>query len=72
MRRKLYSIIEPSDTGSRISTAYDFVMMATIVISIVPLAFKETNLIFQWIDYITVGIFIIDYFFRLITACAAA
>lgn len=68
MRRKLYSIIEPSDAGSRISTAYDFMMMATIVISIIPLAFKETNSLFQWIDYITVGIFIIDYFFRLITA----
>jgi voltage-gated potassium channel len=68
MRRKLYSIIEPSDTGNRISTAYDFMMMATIVISIIPLAFKESNPVFQWIDYITVGIFIIDYFFRLITA----
>ena len=68
MRRKLYSIIEPSDTGNRISTAYDFMMMATIVISIIPLAFKESNPAFQWIDYITVGIFIIDYFFRLITA----
>ena len=42
--------------------------MATIVISIIPLAFKESNPAFQWIDYITVGIFIIDYFFRLITA----
>jgi voltage-gated potassium channel len=68
MRKKLYSIIEPSDTGNRISTAYDFMMMATIVISIIPLAFKESNPVFQWIDYITVGIFIIDYFFRLITA----
>ena len=68
MRRKLYSIIEPSDAGNRISTAYDFMMMATIVISIIPLAFKESNPAFQWIDYITVGIFIIDYFFRLITA----
>ena len=42
--------------------------MATIIISIVPLAFKETNLIFQWIDYITVGIFVLDYILRLFTA----
>ena len=43
-------------------------MMFTISISIVPLAFKDTNIVFQWIDYITVGFFILDYFFRLITA----
>ena len=68
MRKKLYSIIEPVDNGTKLSSIYDFIMMATIVISIVPLAFKETNLIFQWIDYITVGIFVLDYILRLFTA----
>lgn len=68
MRKKLYSIIEPVDNGSKLSNIYDFIMMATIVISVVPLAFKETNIIFQWIDYITVSIFVLDYFLRLITA----
>ena len=68
MRKKLYSIIEPVDNGTKLSGIYDFIMMATIVISIVPLAFKETNLIFQWIDYITVGIFVLDYILRLFTA----
>ncbi len=43
-------------------------MMATIVISVIPLAFKETNIVFQWIDYVTVGFFILDYFLRIITA----
>ena len=42
--------------------------MATIIARIIPLAFKETNVVFQWIDYITVSIFILDYFLRLITA----
>lgn len=68
MRKKLYSIIEPVDNGTKLSSIYDFIMMATIVTSIVPLAFKETNLIFQWIDYITVGIFVLDYILRLFTA----
>ena len=68
MRKKLYSIIEPVDNGTKLSSIYDFIMMATIVISIVPLAFKETNIIFQWIDYITVGIFVLDYILRLFTA----
>ena len=68
MRKKIYSIIEPADNGGKLSSIYDFIMMATIIISIIPLAFKETNLVFQWIDYITVGIFIVDYILRLITA----
>ena len=68
MRKKLFSVIEPVDNGSKLSNIYDFIMMATIVISVVPLAFKETNTVFRWIDYITVSIFILDYMLRLITA----
>ena len=68
MRKKLFSIIESAESDSKLSNVYDFIMMVTIVVSLVPLAFKETNSIFQWIDYITVTIFILDYFLRLITA----
>ena len=68
MRKKVFSVIEPEDNGSKLSNIYDFIMMTTIVISLVPLAFKETNAVFRWIDYITVSIFILDYFLRLITA----
>ena len=68
MRKKLFSIIESAENDSKLSNVYDFIMMLTIVVSVVPLAFKETNSIFQWIDYITVTIFILDYFLRLITA----
>ena len=68
MRKKLFLIIEPVNNDNKLSNVYDFVMMVTIVISIVPLAFKETNIVFQWIDYITVSIFILDYFLRFITA----
>ena len=42
--------------------------MAVIIISIIPLAFKETNLVFDIIEYTTVSIFIIDYLLRLFTA----
>ena len=68
MRKKLFSIIESTENVSKLSNVYDFIMMVTIVISVVPLAFKETNTVFQWIDYITVTIFILYYFLRLITA----
>ena len=60
MRKKLFLIIEPVNNDNKLSNIYDFIMMVTIVISIVPLAFKETNIVFQWIDYITVSIFILD------------
>jgi len=68
MREKLYAIIAPNNKESRLSTIYDFIMMAVIIISIVPLAFKNSNIVFQYIDYVTVAIFILDYLFRLITA----
>lgn len=68
MRKKLYLIISPHDGNSRLSKAYDIFMMVTIIASLIPLAFKETNLLFQWIDNITVSIFIIDYILRYIVA----
>lgn len=68
MRKKLYSIIEPVDNDNKLSNIYDCIMMATIIVSIIPLAFKETNILFQCIDYITVSIFILDYLLRLLTA----
>lgn len=68
MRKKIYSIIEPIGNENKLSNIYDFIMMTTIVVSIIPLAFKETNAFFQWIDYITVSIFILDYLLRLLTA----
>lgn len=68
MRKKLFLIIEPVDGNNKLSAVYDFIMMATIVASVIPLAFKQTNVVFQWIDYITVGIFVLDYFLRIITA----
>lgn len=65
MRRKLYLIIEPVNDKKKISDIYDFVMLVTIIISIIPLAFKENNTVFQWIDYVTVVIFYFGLFFKI-------
>ena len=35
MRKKLFSIIEPIGDGNKLSNIYDFIMMATIVISVI-------------------------------------
>ncbi len=53
---------------TRLNDTYDFLLIISIIASIIPLAFKETNGVFLWIDRITVVIFILDYILRLITA----
>jgi voltage-gated potassium channel len=67
-RKRLYEVIEVADDSDKLSGFYDVFMMITIIISIIPLAFKSSYLIFNIIDRITVIIFIFDYLLRLITA----
>lgn len=67
-RKRLYEVIEVADDSDKLSGFYDVFMMITIIISIIPLAFKSSYLIFNIIDRITVFIFIFDYLLRLITA----
>ena len=68
MRERLYEIIEVGSDDDKLSMAYDVGMMITIFVSIIPLAFINTYPIFNVIDKVTVIIFVIDYFLRLITA----
>lgn len=68
MRKRLFEIIEVSSDNDSMSTGYDVFMMLTIIVSIIPLAFKQTNSILNMFDKITVVIFIVDYVLRIITA----
>ena len=68
MRKKIFNILDTNNDSDKISNVYDIIMMITIIISIIPLAFKQSNIVFEYIDYITVTIFIIDYLLRLLTA----
>lgn len=68
MRRKIFDIIELSDSNDRLSSVYDIFMMVAIVLSLIPLAFKKDLLLFQTVDKVCVAIFIADYAMRLITA----
>ena len=67
-RKKIYEIIETSEGDDLCSKIYDICMMITILASLIPLAFKTEYLAFQILDRICVGVFIIDYLLRLITA----
>ena len=68
MRKRLFEILETSAEGDVLCTIYHYFMMAVITASLVPLAFKTQTEVLRWIELITVGIFIIEYFLRLITA----
>lgn len=68
MRKKIYEIIEVSDKNTTLSYVYDIFMIMAIVISLVPLGFKEPPAVFTLIEKITTAIFIIDYLLRYITA----
>ena len=68
MRKRIFEIIEVANEGDRASTVYDSCMMIIIVASLVPLAFKETNTVFNAIDMFTACVFVLDYALRLLTA----
>ena len=67
-KQRLYDILETGEYGDNISKAYDFFMMAVIIISIIPLWSHEETPLFIVIDKITVIIFILDYLLRWLTS----
>lgn len=68
MRKRIFEIIETAKDDDNISSIYDAVMLLAIIISIIPLGFKQSFPVFYYTDIITTTLFIIDYVLRLITA----
>lgn len=68
MRKRLYEIISASNGNDKFSSIYDIFMMAVIIVSLIPLVFKQSFAAFEIIDKVCVGIFIVDYLLRWITA----
>lgn len=68
MRKRIFEIVEIADERNKLSHIYDMFMILVIVLSLVPLAIKDTVPVFVWTERITTAIFIIDYILRLITA----
>ena len=58
MRRRLFEIIELSDDDDRPGIIYDAIMLIAIIISIIPLAFKESPPPFSVSNLITAMIFV--------------
>ena len=68
MRKRLFEIIEKSKGDDLISHIYDAFMIVVIVLSLIPLAFKQETRGFYILDKVAMVIFIIDYLLRWITA----
>lgn len=68
IRKRLFEIIEASNGNDTASSIYDYFMMAVILISLIPLAFKQNRQVFVIMERASVVIFIIDYVLRLLTA----
>lgn len=66
-RKQIFEIVE-TDSNSIISKVYDWIMLVFIVMSLVPLAFREQTTTLIWLDMISVSAFIIDYLLRWMTA----
>ena len=68
MRKRLFEIIEKSKGDDLLSYIYDAFMIVMIVLSLVPLAFKEETRALYILDKIAMVIFLIDYLLRWATA----
>lgn len=68
MRKRIFEIIEVSEGNDKLSSIYDVSMMAFIILSLIPLAFKADIPLFAVIDKVCVAVFILDYLLRLLTA----
>jgi len=68
MRKRLFEIIEKSNGNDKLSSIYDVFMLVVILLSLVPLTFKNFTYSLIHIDKFCVTIFILDYILRLITA----
>ena len=68
MRAKIYEVIEVGSKDSRLCQIYDIVMMIMVIANIIPLAFERSFPILTAMNYISAGVFIIDYLLRWLTA----
>ena len=66
-RERIFEIVETGNE-SFVSKIYDWTMLLFIVVSLVPLAFREQTDTLIWLDKVSVSVFIVDYLLRWMTA----
>lgn len=68
MRKRIFEIIELDENDNLASKNYDRIMQAAIVVSIIPLMFREHNALFTTIESVVTILFVVDYLLRWATA----
>lgn len=68
MRKRLYEIVTASGSDDRVSSGYDAFMIVLIVVSLIPLAFKNETPFLSALDKTCACVFVLDYLARWMTA----
>ncbi|MBO5417201.1 MAG: ion transporter [Clostridia bacterium] len=67
MRKKIYQTVHVYD-NSKLSITYKYIMIFFIILSLIPLTSKSENMFFTISEMVCLGVFIIDFMLRWITA----
>ena len=67
MRKLIYNTVHVYD-GNRMSVAYKYLMIAAIILSLIPLTYKEKLPVFAITEIVCLVLFLIDYLLRWFTA----
>lgn len=68
MRKKIYNLVHVSADRTPFGKAYDYLMIIAIIVSLLPLCFKQDHETFFITDAIVTVLFIADYVLRWCTA----
>ena len=66
-RKNIYDVINTDNDGIA-SRLYSAAMLVFIVMSLIPLAFREETKVFTVFDKVSVSVFVVDYVLRWLTA----
>ena len=68
MRKQIYDTVCAPDRHTKWSARYDAFMIVVIVLSLIPLNFKQETFTLEFLDKVCAAIFIVDYLLRWVTA----
>ena len=67
-RERIFTTLNNEKENDAACIAYNRTMAVLIVVSLIPLCFKESNIYLEIIEYVCIVVFITDYLLRWITA----
>jgi voltage-gated potassium channel len=68
IRKSIYNIINPDNSGNIWSRAYNWIMLLAIVVGLFPMMFRKQCALFTWFDIASCFCFLVDYILRWFTA----